>query len=188
MNSHLLCKHILLRWCHVAWKRGGNHGEFYVTIYIVKQLSFVNVRYYTNKLFFSYLACRLIFLARENDLPHTSHWCGLSFEWVSWCCIRFDFRVVWNLQPKTTSHFINWPLWFLWWNLNVDAWDVENPHSWHKYFFSVEWTTMCAVRACFHLKPLLQIGQTWGASVKCFGKCWSHLFLVENRDSQPWQK
>ena len=136
----------------------------------------------------AYLACLLIFFAREKDRPQTSHWCGLSFECVSWCCNRLDFRVVWNLQPNTTSHFISWPLWFLWWNLNVEAWEVENPHSWHKCFFSTEWTTIWAVRACFHLKPLLQIGHTWGASVECFGRCWSHLFLVENRESHPWQK
>ena len=136
----------------------------------------------------TYLACRLIFLASENDLPQTSHWCVFSFECVNWCCNKLDFLLVWNLQPKTTSHCIKGPLWFLWWNLKVDAWEVEKPHSWHKYFFSAEWTIMWAVRACFHLNPLLHIGQTWGASVKCLGKCWSHLFRVENRDSQAWQK
>ena len=49
-------------------------------------------------------------------------------------------------------HLRVWPLCILRCLFNTDVCDVSNPHSWQRYCFDVEWTTMCAVRACFHLK------------------------------------
>ena len=45
----------------------------------------------------------LMFFARLNDLPQTSHWWGFSFEWVSCCWTRFDFRVVWSEKEDSLA-------------------------------------------------------------------------------------
>lgn len=63
--------------------------------------------------------------------------------------ISGDFLV---LFLPGSPHFMVWPEWILWWFLRTEACEVENPHSWQRNFLSVEWVTMCAVRACFHLK------------------------------------
>ena len=93
----------------------------------------------------------------------------------------------WNVQ-FLTSHLVKLPLWILLWNLNVETWDVEKPHSWHRNFFTGACITEWAVKACFHLKAFPQSLQSNGASAECFGMCFSHRFRVEKRISQKTQK
>jgi len=54
--------------------------------------------------------------------------------------------------------------------------------TWQRNFLSDEWMTRWAVRACFHLNPFVQVGQTNGASLECFGRCWSQRYN-KNREN-----